>query len=520
MRRISFILLAILLFLVACEETLEPTPTPVPPQPTGVAMNPPQVWIDRPLSGETIILGVTSPEIVAHASSLGGNAILEVRDDLGQTLSTVDLGASIETLAQGGQLNRYEGDWMQAIMPLLEQSDGSLTLELTVLVSGVPSNPVVLTFLKPSPTPTGSPTVTPSTTPTETPTFTASPSLTPTDTHTPTPTVTDTPTLTLSPTVSPTQTPSLTPTQRPAIGFMPKDELPCRIAAYRGMRVAAMLAPHRDTVLFIEWPDIYDVTGKTLVGPTMWWQIFLPQTRNPAWVSNNEVLSTGSCLLVKDEEPPLPGFRPPPPPPNNPPPNVPAGQPVIYFFNTNTTQVSENTCATLTWSVEYVDAVYLNGAGVVGNSSQQVCGAAFQFGEFSSLPFTLSITKDGATVDSRTITLFYSETAPPPPPPRIDTPTFTPPPPPVVAQILRFTVTDTYIDYGECETASWYVTNADQITLTTQGRVYTVGSSGYQSLCWADFYGTSFVITLRAYRNGVLEDTSSINMTRWEIILR
>ncbi|MCI0711212.1 MAG: hypothetical protein L0154_13725, partial [Chloroflexi bacterium] len=276
-------------------------------------------------------------------------------------------------------------------------------------------------------------------------------------------------------------------------------------------------APHRDTVLFIEWPDIYDVTGKTLVGPTMWWQIFLPQTRNPAWVSNNEVLSTGSCLLVKDEEPPLPGL--PPAPPENLPPNVPAGQPVIYFFNTNTTQVSRSTCATLTWSVEYVDAVYLNGAGVVGNASQQVCGAAFQFGEFSSLPFTLSIQKNGATVDSRTITLFYSETAPPPPvvttvPPRPIPTTPAPIPTTTVprAQINYFTTSDSYLYFGECATISWSVSNATSVTLTRLGSTFSVPSSGTSQICNSEFIGST-TLTLRAYQGRSLDDSASLTIT-------
>jgi hypothetical protein len=526
-RRLIFLIFILPLFIVACEEDVEPTPTPIPPESTGVALNPPQVWIDRPLNGETIILGVTSPEIVAHASALSGNAILEVRDELGQILSTIDMGSAVDTLAVGGQLNRYEGDWMQAILPLLEEANGLLTLELSVLVSGVPSNPVVLTFMQPSPTPTGSPT--PSETPTATPTLTLSPTQTatstltntPTNTPTDTPTVTDTPSITPSPTVSPTWTPSLTPTLRPDVPFVPKDELPCRVTAVRGVRVPAMLAPFRDTVLFIEWPDEYDVTGKTQVGPTIWWQIFLPQTRNPAWVSDEDVLSTGSCLLVKDEEPPLPGPPPaqPPPPDEPPPPNAPPGQPVIYFFRTNTTQVSRSTCATLTWSVEYVDGVFLNGSGVVGNGSHAVCGQAFDFGEISSLPFTLSIQKNGATVDSRTITLTYTTGAPPPPPPPVITPSNTPAPrPPVTVTINSFTVTSTYIEYGQCVNASWSVSGADQVTFIMPGSTFDVGLNSSRFVCWGSVAGSSqpFSITLYAYRNGVLEDSRSISMTYFD----
>jgi hypothetical protein len=530
LKRLIILLLAVAL-LVACEEDVEPTPTPIPPEATGVALNPPQVWIDRPLNGETIILGVTSPEIVAHASALSGNAILEVRDELGQILSTIDLGSAVDTLAVGGQLNRYEGDWLAAILPLLEQSDGILTLELTVYVSGVPSNPVMLTFMQPSPTPTGTSTLTPSPTTSETPTSTPTLTLTPTLTHTPTntptdtPTVTDTPSITPSPTVSPTWTPSLTPTLRPDVPFVPKDELPCRVTAVRGVRVPAMLAPFRDTVLFIEWPDEYDVTGKTLVGPTIWWQIFLPQTRNPAWVSDEEVLSTGSCLLVNDEEPPLPGPPPaqPPPPNEPPPPNVPAGQPVIYFFRTNTTQVSDQTCATLTWSVEFVDAVFLNNSGVVGNGSRNVCAQDFGFGDVRSLNFTLRIDKNGATVDSRTITLTWASRPVTAVPPTRVPPTSVPPtrvpPTPIIVRINSFTASDYYMDYGECETVYWSVSNADQVTLTVAGSTSSVGLSGSRSLCWASFSGSSISLTLRAYRNGVLHDSRGFTIDRYNIIV-
>jgi hypothetical protein len=43
-------------------------------------------------------------------------------------------------------------------------------------------------------------------------------------------------------------------------------------------------------------------------------------------------------------------------------------------------------CSTLSWNVDGVDKVFLNGAGVVGHGSQQVCGK-----RGATLNYTLSL---------------------------------------------------------------------------------------------------------------------------------
>ncbi|MCI0709492.1 MAG: hypothetical protein L0154_04945 [Chloroflexi bacterium] len=413
MKQFLYILILLMIVLAACEEEPAPTPTSAPLGPaTGVAMNPPRVWIDRPLSGQTVVVGSTSSQIVSHAAALGGNAQLEVRDDSNQVLATMDLGAAVDSTDIGGLMNRYEGDWQAVILPLLENAGGPVVLTFTVIVSGVPSNPVTITFALATPTPTSTPTptITPTeqldtATPTDTETATPSQTFTATASTTPAPTDTQIPTET----IVPTDTPTREATPVPTVVYVDKGTLePCTIVPSRGLRVEAQLAPGRDTVMFIESPNRYTVTGKTNRFNQLWWQILLPQTQNTAFVPANQVLTAGSCVLVGTVVPPSEVI------PTQAPTRqvtqqatVVVGEPTILFFTTSSQYVSDETCATLSWSVVNVDAVYLNGEGVVGNSSRTVCAEEFGYGDYEALSYTLSITKNGATVDSRTITLLY-----------------------------------------------------------------------------------------------------------------
>jgi hypothetical protein len=54
-------------------------------------------------------------------------------------------------------------------------------------------------------------------------------------------------------------------------------------------------------------------------------------------------------------------------------PQPPAIRAVIAYFQANPTTINEGGCSTLSWGVDYADAVYLDGEGVVGHDDRQVC---------------------------------------------------------------------------------------------------------------------------------------------------
>jgi hypothetical protein len=213
------------------------------------------------------------------------------------------------------------------------------------------------------------------------------------------------------------------------------------------------------------------------------------------------VLTAGSCSIVATVVPPneaIPTQRATEP--------VVVGQPTIIFFTTTSSVVTSDTCATLSWSVANVDAVYLNGAGVVGNGARGVCATEFGYGDVRSLDYTLSITKNGATVDSRTITLRYSDeeepTVPPSPPTAVPT---------VVPAIVFFTTNSQYVSYSSCATLSWGVANADAVYLNGE----TVAGNSSRTICAEEFgYGDYEVMnyTLSITKNGSTVDSRTITL--------
>src|SRR5688572_18448133 len=127
--------------MVACDEETPVTPTPQPPQPTAIALNPPLVWIDQPLPGRAYLLAELPEEIVVHAASVGGNAQLQITVN-GVLRQTVDLGAPLETITAGGYMSRYQGAWLSAIEALIAESRGNVVIEIRVLVENVASSPI------------------------------------------------------------------------------------------------------------------------------------------------------------------------------------------------------------------------------------------------------------------------------------------------------------------------------------------------------------------------------------------
>jgi hypothetical protein len=435
------IIFIVTVFTIGCDEEAPITPTPILViDVTAVAVNPPQVWIDQPLPGP-LILGSSPPEIIAHAASLQGDAILEVRDSRDTLLASINMGAPLEAMNQGGVLSRYEGEWLPLIAELLESYQGNLTLKLTVVVSGVSSKPLILTILKetatPTPTLTITPTETQTSTVTSTPTETRTATLTPT--QTPTATYTPTQTATLTPTISP----SNTPTPIVGISFKPKTTQPCSFIPIWHVEVAARVGPgdNRGVIQYLNYPDSYPITGYNNYSGELWWEFDLPEQNRKVWVKDDSVYTSGSCLLVANVDAPEVVHRQPtslPTQSSNIPPVtqstsiIPATQstsvipatsasditPIVS--NTNTSTPNSPTlqppaailgfysdqyqlqyfdpingwmdCTFIHWDTVYADAIDIDGTAVSPSGNRQVCSAEVMP---NGKTFTLTIYRDG-----------------------------------------------------------------------------------------------------------------------------
>jgi hypothetical protein len=117
--------------------------------------------------------------------------------------------------------------------------------------------------------------------------------------------------------------------------------------------------------------------------------------------------------------------------------------PAEVIFEVDQTSLEQGQCTTLRWAVEHASAVYLNGQGVAGQGSQQVCPA-------STTTYTLRVEAAGGNVD-RGVTV--EVTAPPPP-----------------AQV-NFQADDTSLEQGQCTTLRWDVEHATAVYLNGQGVV-------------------------------------------------
>lgn len=120
--------------------------------------------------------------------------------------------------------------------------------------------------------------------------------------------------------------------------------------------------------------------------------------------------SGSGAIYVDDLESLRGGGLPTPTPTPTSPPPTPSG-PATIDFRADDTSLDAGDCTTLRWDVENVREVYLNGGGVTGHGSREVCPAA-------ATTYTLHVVlADGSTSD-RTITIVVSgESGGPPPAP-------------------------------------------------------------------------------------------------------
>ena len=99
------------------------------------------------------------------------------------------------------------------------------------------------------------------------------------------------------------------------------------------------------------------------------------------------------------------------PPTRTPTPTYTTRPPVQVDFRADDTSLVQGECTTLHWDVEYATAVFLNGGGVIGHGSQQVCPA-------NTTTYDLHVEAPGGNMDpSITIEVTApSDTTPPPVP--------------------------------------------------------------------------------------------------------
>jgi ABC-type amino acid transport substrate-binding protein len=159
-------------------------------------------------------------------------------------------------------------------------------------------------------------------------------------------------------------------------------------------------------------------------------------------------------------------------------------------FWADTTNLNGGQCTTLRWDVRNVQAVYLNGEGVAGVSSREVCPGNTQ-------TYTLSVVKQDGGQDSRQVTINVN--SPPPPPSQ----------PPVIRQ---FTVDSNQIPRGSCVNFQWQTDQTQGVNLLRNGGAIVAGgpSSGSAQDC-PDSDGL-YEYRLVAYGVGQTEQTLTVNV--------
>jgi hypothetical protein len=134
----------------------------------------------------------------------------------------------------------------------------------------------------------------------------------------------------------------------------------------------------------------------------------VPPTDTPVSPTDTTVLPTDTPVLPTDT--PIPPTDTPIPPTDTPVPTDTPWPPVRVDFCCDTSLV-QGECTTLRWDVEYATAVLLNGGGVPGHGTQQVCPD-------STTTYDLHVEAPGGNVD-RSVTVEVSprpDTTPPPVP--------------------------------------------------------------------------------------------------------
>lgn len=159
-------------------------------------------------------------------------------------------------------------------------------------------------------------------------------------------------------------------------------------------------------------------------------------------------------------------------------------------FWADSTNLNGGQCTSLRWDVRNVQAVYLDGEGVAGVSSREVCPGGTQ-------TYTLTAIKLDGGQDSRQVTINVN--TPQPPPAR----------PPVIRQ---FTVDSNQIPRGGCVNIQWQTENTQGVNvLRNGGAIVAGGPSGGSTQDCPDAVGL-YEYKLVAYGVGQTEQALTVNV--------
>jgi hypothetical protein len=173
------------------------------------------------------------------------------------------------------------------------------------------------------------------------------------------------------------------------------------------VRVAGEVAAvPTDTPVVTPPPGVTAVPTDTPVPPT---DTPVSPTDTPVPPTDTPVSPTDTPVLPTDT--PIPPTDTPIPPTDTPVPTDTPWPPAEVDFQADDTSLVQGECTTLRWDVEYATAVFLNGGGVPGHGTQQVCPA-------STTTYDLHVEAPSGNVD-RSVTINVSappDTTPPPVP--------------------------------------------------------------------------------------------------------
>ncbi len=322
----------------------------------------PRAWIDFPRDGASAPAG-TPVTVVSHAHAPDGvgEVLLSVNGEAYRRDPPATAGASFSQIRQ---------EW-------LPEEAGVYTLQVvTYDLTGATSNPDTITVrvvaavaqvVTNTATPTPTSEIPPSITATFTPTFTPTPSSTPETPPSVTPTFTPTPTDTATPTNTPIP---------PAEVIFAVDQT----SLEQGQCTTLRWTVEQATAVFLNGQGVAG-QGSQQVCPVSTTTYSLHVEAPGGNVERS--------VTVEVTAPP----------------------PVEVSFRADSTSLEQGQCTTLRWDVEYATAVYLNGQGVVGHGSQQVCPD-------DTTSYSLHVEAASGNVD-RSVTIEVTippDTTPPPSP--------------------------------------------------------------------------------------------------------
>ena len=160
-------------------------------------------------------------------------------------------------------------------------------------------------------------------------------------------------------------------------------------------------------------------------------------------------------------------------------------------FWADANSIDAGQCTALRWDVRNVQAVYLDGEGVPGNSARDVCPGG-------TTTYTLVVTKLDGGQDSRQVTVEVRNA----PPPVVEWP-----------EIERFSVSANEIRRGECVSFEWRTDNAGGVNLSRGGTMLMGGASTNGSAQDCPDYGGLHEYRLDAYSSvGQVSQTVTVNV--------